>query len=216
MEINKFYGQLPTPITEIQVDCKEMMFYQYLPIKLVEDPQRKIALENRLEIFRPLIEKCCIDFIDKFGLSEYWDNNIYLTAKHLFQLKDTSFNRLGYHSDGFLTDDINYIWSNNHPTIFNQGKFNLTLDDKISMMEMEEQAKVENEMYFPNNTILRLDQYNIHRVMPIQYDCMRTFIKVSFSKDKYDLEGNAHNHLLDYNWEMKKRKIERNIPQSKL
>ena len=73
MEINKFYGQLPTPITEIQVDCKEMMFFQYLPIKLIEDPQRKITLENRLEIFRPLIEKCCIDFIDKFGLSEYWD-----------------------------------------------------------------------------------------------------------------------------------------------
>lgn len=216
MEINKFYGQLPTPIAEIQVDCKEMMFYQYLPIKLVEDPQRKIALENRLEVFRPIIEKCCVDFIDKFGLNEYWENNIYLTAKHLFQLKDTSFNRLGYHSDGFLTNDINYIWSNNHPTIFNQGTFNLTLDDKISMMEMEEQAKVENEMYFPNNTILRLDQYNIHRVMPISYDCMRTFIKVSFSKDKYDLEGNAHNYLLDYNWEMKKRKIERNIPQSNL
>jgi len=30
--MDKFYGQLPTPITEIQVDCKEMMFYQYLPL----------------------------------------------------------------------------------------------------------------------------------------------------------------------------------------
>lgn len=212
--MDKFYGQLPTPITEIQVDCKEMMFYQYLPIKL--SGQIGELYEPRLETFKPIIDIITKDYCDNFGYDTYINTNIYLTAKHMFQLKGTSFNRLGYHSDGFLTDDINYVWSNNHPTIFNHGKFNLTLDDKISMMEMEEQAKVENEMYFLNNTILRLDQYNIHRVMPISYDCMRTFVKVSFSKDKYDLEGNAHNYFLDYDWEMKKRKIERNIPQSKL
>lgn len=43
---------------------------------------------------------------------------------------------------------------------------------------------------------------------------MRAFLKVSFSKDKYDLLGNSHNYLMDYNWEMKARKEDRNIPQS--
>lgn len=82
MQVDKFYGQLPTPITEIQVDCKEMMFYQYLPIKLIQYPQTKVMLEHRLEVFRPLIERCCVDFIDKFGLNEYWGSYVYLTAKH--------------------------------------------------------------------------------------------------------------------------------------
>jgi hypothetical protein len=45
---------------------------------------------------------------------------------------------------------------------------------------------------------------------------MRTFVKVSFSYDKYDLVGNSHNYLLNYAWEMKERKDDRNIPQSKL
>jgi hypothetical protein len=43
---------------------------------------------------------------------------------------------------------------------------------------------------------------------------MRAFLKVSISKDKYDLIGNSHNYLLDYDWQMKERKQERNIPQS--
>ena len=43
--------------------------------------------------------------------------------------------------------------------------------------------------------------------------CFRTFFKLSFSKDKYDLKGNSHNYLFDYNWEMRERKENRNIPQ---
>jgi len=45
---------------------------------------------------------------------------------------------------------------------------------------------------------------------------MRTFVKISFSKDKYDLIGNSHNYEMDYKWDMKERKEERNIPQTAL
>ena len=34
------------------------------------------------------------------------------------------------------------------------------------------------------------------------------------TKDKYDLIGNSHNYLLNYDWKMKQRKEARNIPQS--
>jgi hypothetical protein len=57
---------------------------------------------------------------------------------------------------------------------------------------------------------------NIHKVAPVLVGGMRTFVKVSFSYDKYDLVGNSHNYLLNYAWEMKERKDDRNIPQSKL
>lgn len=209
------YGDLPTRVVELDIECKEMMFYQYLPIKLV-GPTCLPQYEDRLKVFEKLIAVCCGEFIMNFGEKEFLESYIYLTAKHQYQVPHTSFNRLGYHSDGFLTNDINYIWSDKFPTVFNTSDFNLTLDDKISLGEMEQQALKENEETFPDSTILRLNQFNIHRVGENTTGGMRTFVKISFSKDKYDLVGNSHNYLLDYDWEMKERVEDRNIPQTKI
>lgn len=62
-------------------------------------------------------------------------------------------------------------------------------------------------------TLLRLDQFCIHRVALAYMPVVRTFLKVSFSPDRYDLIGNSHNFLINYNWSMRERGIARNIPQ---
>lgn len=206
------YGDLPVVIGEYKVDCKEMMFYQYLPIKLsgIDFWQT----EQRLFCFWEVIGESCDDFIKTFGLDKFKESYIYLTAKYMYQESGCSYNREGYHSDGFMTDDINYIWSDKNPTTFNTSRFNLTLDDSISLIEMDSQADVNNDIKFENNTLLRLNQFNIHKVSFSEESGMRTFIKVSFSKDKYDLIGNSVNYLLDYDWNYKARKIDRNIPQT--
>lgn len=179
------YGDYPVLLDEVILNCEEMLFYQYLPIKL---PEEKHAIyEKRLYSFRPLIDYVINDFKNSFGYEEYINSYVYLTAKKLFQTPNNSFNRSGYHSDDF-----------------------------ISMSEMESQAKKENEVVFPNNKVIRLNQYNIHKVGEITENSLRTFAKLSFSKDKYDLEGNSHNYLIDYKWDLKKRKEARNIPQSNL
>lgn len=206
------YGQLPKQLGIYLVDCKEMMFYQYLPIKFVE--QTTPNAEERLKCFNEIIGVACCDFIGTYGLDRYVSSYVYLTAKHMFQQKHCSYNRPGYHSDGFMTEDINYIWSNRYGTVFNTSEFILTMDDSGSLLEMEQQAMSENEIVYPDNTLLRLNQYNIHKVADIDVPGMRTFIKLSFSKDKYDLIGNSHNYLFDYNWDMKERKDQRNIPQT--
>lgn len=205
------YGSKPKDLGVIEIDCPEMLFYQYLPIKLIG--QTEPIVEERLKCFEPLIGSCCCDFVADYGLSRYMDSFVYLTVKRLYQGKGYSFNRKGYHSDGFLTDDINYLWSNSLPTVFNFGNFDLSLDDDTSMAEMEKQAKKENEFTYPQGSLLRLDQFVIHKVSDEEIEGMRTFVKVSFSKDKYDLTGNAKNYLLDYNWEMRERQNKRNIPQ---
>jgi len=207
------YGELPKVVRSLEIDCKEMMFYQYLPIKL--KGQKVFDIESRLGVFYPFIVHCMSDFKNSFNVQEFIESYIYLTVKRQYQNKQKQFNRTGYHSDGFLTDDINYIWSDSNPTIFNSTDFDLTLDDHISLKEMEDQALLENEVMFPNNSILRLNQYNIHKVNEdYAFEGMRTFAKLSFSRDKYDLEGNSHNYNLDYDWLMKPRKKSRNIPQS--
>lgn len=206
------YGQLPKELGIFEVNATEMMFYQYLPIKMPYETL--VTMEERLNCFGKLIGSICCDFIGEFGLDRYVESYVYLTAKHLYVMPDCSFNRPGWHSDGFMTDDINYIWCDKFPTVFNETYFSLTMDDSISMLEMERQARSANNVTYKENQLLRLNQFNIHKVAPIESGCMRTFLKVSFSKDKYDLIGNSHNYLLDYEWQMKPRGISRNIPQS--
>ncbi len=205
------YGELPKILGEHLVECQEMMFYQYLPIKLAGATEPLV--EDRLKCFSDLIGAVCCDYVGEFGLDDYVESFIYLTAKRAYQGNGCSFNRKGYHSDGFMTDDINYIWYDRSPTIFNKGQFNLTNDDSSSMYEMEEQANPQNEVVYPINSLLRLNQFSIHKVADVTNVGLRTFVKISFSKDKYDLRGNSHNYLLDYQWEMRERKPNRNIPQ---
>lgn len=208
------YGELPTNLGVHEVLCSEMMFYQYLPIKMIGETQP--IYEDRLKCFDKLVGVICCDYIGTYGLDKYVESFVYLTAKHAYQNPGCSYNRPGYHADGFMTEDVNYIWSDKCPTIFNKTKFVLSMDDSGSLVEMEQQAVKENEVTYPVNSLLRLDQYNIHKVADIEVGCMRTFIKISISKDRYDLSGNSHNYLIYYKWEMKERKIERNIPQSVL
>lgn len=205
------YGSKPKNLGKVDISCDEMLFYQYLPIKLKE--QKEPTVEERLRCFEPLIGACCCDFVADFGLSRYIDSYVYLTAKRLYQGKRSSFNRKGYHSDGFMTDDINYLWSDCLSTIFNFTDFDLSMEDEGSLNEMEEQAKKENEFTYLKGSLLRLNQYVIHKVSEEDLEGIRTFVKISFSKDKYDLKGNAKNYLLDYNWEMRERQNKRNIPQ---
>lgn len=206
------YGELPKDLGHYNVDIREMLFYQYLPIKF---PGKMYPIyEQRLKCFDKLVGAICCHFIAEYGLNRYTNSYVYLTAKHLYQLPGCSFNRLGWHSDGFLTEDINYIWSDKSPTIFNYSDFNLTLDDSISLIEMSEQAQLNKNVTYPENRLLRLNQYNIHKVNDSNFEGMRSFLKISFSDTIYDLEGNTHNYELKYVWKMRSREVERNIPQN--
>jgi len=209
------YGIDPKIITEMEISCNEMFFYQYMPIKLAGvatcTPKN---IEKRLHPFTHLIGVSCCDFIGSYGLDRFADSYVYLTAKRLFVSPEYNMNRDGWHSDGFMTDDINYIWSDSVPTVFNFTEFDLSQDDKLSIKEMDEQAEPGKNFTYPNKTLLRLDQFVIHKCGELKKGGVRTFCKLSISKDKYDLEGNTHNYLLDYNWPMRKRGEERNIPQN--
>jgi hypothetical protein len=208
------YGALPKSLGIIEVDCKEMMFYQYLPIKMAGSCH--LIFEERLLIFNSIILKASDDYVSDFGAEVYKETYIYLTAKHLYQSPSNSFNRMGYHSDGFRTYDINYIWSDKNPTVFNTSNFQLSPSDQLSLIEMEQQALAGNEYRFKENELLRLNEFNIHKVADVKESGMRTFLKISFSADKYDLIGNSHNYGLDYSWKMKPRNAERNIPQTQM
>lgn len=205
------YGAEPKVLQQFDIVCKEMMCYQYLPIKLAGATE--LTREPRLAYFDTILGVASCDFIADYGLNRYVNGYVYLTAKHLWQGPNTPFNRPGYHCDGFMTNDVNYVWSNKSSTVFNFSRFQLTQDDEVSTNEMERQAEPRLEYSFPNNALLRLDQFCVHKVREPDHMMLRSFLKISFSPDRYDLVGNAHNYLLDYDWPMRERASVRNIPQ---
>jgi hypothetical protein len=205
------YGALPKPLGIHQADCREFMFYQYLPVKLAG--ATSLAVEPRLKCFENILGVVSCDYVGFRGLDAFVAAHVYMTAKCMVTAPGAPMNRPGWHSDGFLTDDINYIWSDCLSTVFNHSRFELTLDDQASLEEMAEQADPWNDMSHEAGTLLRLDQFCIHRVAQAHMPIVRTFLKVSFSPDRYDLIGNSHNFLIDYNWPMRERGIARNVPQ---
>lgn len=199
------YGQKPAFLGYITAQCPEMMYYHDMPIKLINDG--RVVIEPRLECARQIINRCIEDFVKTYGPEEYNKRYIYLSVKNLYQEPGKSFNRPGYHCDGFMTKDINYVWSDVNPTVLNDGGFKLDMDKDVSLSQMTAQARPENDFDYGNNSLVRLDQYNVHKVAERGIKGLRFFIKVTFSTEKYDLEGNSHNYLLDYNWEMRSRDI---------
>lgn len=207
------YGQLPKVIGYFKPvkPITETFVYQDMPIKLAYD--ESVWWEDRLNYFYCLLDKCFEDFYNYKGWQEEDKSYIYITAKRQYQKLDQGFNRAGWHSDLFKTDGVSYLWMDSQPTVFNCSRFNLSDDEYLSMEEMEQQALPENNVVYPRNSILRLNQYCIHRRGQI-IPGYRTFVKISFSDKRFDLEGNTHNYLLDYDWDMFPRNKDRNVPYS--
>ena len=203
------YNSAPQIIKTIPLQVHEYFSYHYYPIKL--KGQSKTVYEERLKVFEPLIGTICCDFVGKDGLDKFVDSYVYITAKHQYQRENIGFNREGWHTDGFGSDDITYIWSNKQPTIYNKTEFDLSEDDILSMKEMDEQVDPSLNYSLPNNTLVRLDQFVVHKVGEF-LEGNRCFLKIVFSKDIFNLEGNSVNYLLPYIWDYKPRKKERNIP----
>lgn len=212
------YGMLPEDLGLIDINPTEMLFHMYMPVSL--PGSSKIHLPDHLKVFADLIILAKTRDPQRFH-----DEHVYLTAKTLWVSGEFIGNRPGWHSDGFGTDDLNYIWADRAPTVFlhdevfNEGiVFNgYDCNSFYSMCnELGEEADMWDTAWktktFNDKHLLRLDPSVIHR-SPINFEeGMRSFAKVSISKDIYNLKGNATNHLLNTGWVMQERNKERNHP----
>lgn len=205
---NKF-GNPPQDLGFFPVEGGEVFYFLYLPISL--PGQIGYTLPKSLHQFISLIDAVRIDEPDRFEAE-----HVYVTGRRMYVGPEISANRPGWHSDGFGTDDLNYIWYDALPTVFNNGPFvNIPDNDKMSLKEFEKQADETMNYSFGNKCLLRLDPSVIHRVAGNpDRQFIRTFVKISISKHRYDLEHNSINHDLDYSWKQRLRKSDRNSPHS--
>lgn len=217
------YGNLPTDLGLIDIAPKEMMFHMYMPISLPGSD--RVYLPEHLEVFRPLVVMAWQDERERFK-NEY----VYLTAKTLWVSGEYIGNRPGWHSDGFGTNDLNYIWADRAPTEFMYSNYKAehysedqrnacenfySLCDRLESNVLKFGDHHNNPWrikQYADKHLLKLDPSVIHR-SPVDFEAgMRSFAKVSISPDQYNLEGNASNYLLDIDWQTKPRNKERNHP----
>jgi len=204
MKLADYYGDAPLDYGQFNITCPEMMTYLYLPVSM--PGSHEVRRPERLAFCDPILEE-----VMAVLKADYDDtDHVYLTAKRQYVQPGYIGNRPGWHADGFGTDDLNFIWYDRDPTLFCVQKFYLSPCHKKSMEEMEEQVNARNVLTYPCRQLLKLDQSVIHATADPIDEGMRTFIKVSVSKHRYDMEGNSHNYLFDYDWQMYKRDHTRN------
>ena len=203
------YGKGPVLLGQYEIKCNEFMCYVSLPVKM---PQKfGIFLPENLEFIRPVI--CDVSVCHQSTSIDWRKTYIYLTVKSLWVTPESPGNRPGWHVDGYGSDgDLNFIWCDKNPTEFAiQDDLNIPDDDVGSMIAMSKQVRPESIVTYPVRTLIMLDEDVVHRVGPVVETGRRTFVKITLSEHKFNLEGNSHNYLFDYDWSMQPRSNGRNI-----
>lgn len=126
--------------------------------------------------------------------------NCYLTLKHEYVNPGSTGTRPGWHIDGFMSDQKNFIWSDCLPTQVVLGEFDLTLNHDISLTEMEQQSEGKLLANLKPNVLYSLDQEAVHApvINNTGAPILRTFLKLTYTQDKFNCTKNAWNYMLPH------------------
>lgn len=216
--------QPPKTNTKYYIDLNEFMTVQYMPVHF---PKLRLGFcfpENLVQV-RDMTMDATFDFIDnvlaaRLGKNidpeEYFVDNyyVYLTAKCRYVKPEANLNRTGWHIDAFgQPEDANYVWCDAVPTLYVQGDIGEVPKDDVTSLEYFEEVvqEMEHKRVIPN-TLYHFGHNVLHTTAPVLHPCVRQFVKISFSPYPYNLRGNAHNYLFNYNWYMYNRLETRNDP----
>jgi len=144
---------------------------------------------------------------------------VYITIDQKLVLPNKSQRRHGYHSDAFVTGETNdienddivladntYVMADKIPTEFQPGPFpfqeaGIDPEDCAAVLKFfDDQSKGKQPITFPPHALLRMTPYDIHTPGFNDTDeaIKRTFIKIQFSKQRYNLVGNTINPNFNY------------------
>lgn len=204
------YGKLPVYLGHWGLSLREVMYYLYLPIRMRAGPA-DIRMPENLSMFRGVVNYA-INYVEKVYRRSY--EYIYISARKGWATPDNPLNRPGWHCDGFGTNDLNFVWWQGPGTRFAHQAFDgICSDHNRSMRQFDEQVIPESVVSYPAGGLFEINPSVVHSTPIIQPPgCMRQYVKISMSDNRYNLENNSHNYLFDYDWEMHPRDVIRNDP----
>lgn len=108
--------------------------------------------------------------------------------------------------------DRTYLCYDSMPTEFFAGPFTINGDCENVLNNFDIVASTQHPIIYPAYNVLCIDPYDVHRaaINKTSEIIQRTFIKVSFSRIRFNRKLNTHNDLFDYDWAMVERGKERN------
>lgn len=143
--------------------------------------------------------------------------NVYITIDQKRVLPGKTQRRAGYHSDAYVTSettidnpeeektaDNTYVIADALPTWYQPGPFPLDGIDPENCDEVlrhfDKLSEGKPPVTFPPHTLIKMTPYDIHTPATNLTDevITRTFIKIQFSKERYNLIGNTINPNLSY------------------
>src|SRR5690349_4286404 len=130
--ITKF--SLPVVLGNFSLAADEVMYYLYLPVSKPGDNSISLP-DQRLHFLLPLLRTIREDEPELF--KHCW---AYVTVKKMYVGGGVTPNRPGWHCDGFLSDDLNYVWADCVPTVFTSAQFDVAADHVASLTQFDEQA----------------------------------------------------------------------------
>lgn len=201
----RVYGKLPVYLGSFGFDLQEVMYYLYLPIRMGAD----IRMPENLHVCRGLVDACVAYANDLNLIYEY----VYISARKGWATPDNPLNRPGWHCDGFGTDDINFVWWVGPGTRFAHQNFEgIVSDHNRSLTQFDEQVDLNRVHTYPQRGLYAIDPSVVHATPVLATACMRQYVKVSMSNQRYNLENNSHNYLFNYQWPLHSREALRNDP----
>ncbi len=206
-------------------EADRYLLFMDMPIKLAGKGWQ-IPIE--LAQYREVIEKSAR--FERLINPNYPDYNVYLTIDQRPVMPGESQRRTGWHGDSYInietriealhnkimieTDSI-YLVSDCIPTQFCAGPFPFkSLDPNETeqvLHHFETTAKDKEVITYPPYTLVRMGPECIHRVglNLLNTITLRTFLKITFSRQILNREGNGLNPLFDVNWPMYPRSAEK-------
>ena len=197
--------------TEYATESLEFCNIVYMCIKQAGSSEYSIP-DNLKELVHSVI--CDIYTLNPKLYDNDWTKYCYLTIKKMYVQPNSYGNREGFHIDGFLSDQENFIWSDceETPTEVSIGKFELSKSHETSLTEMVIQASYNFTEQLKPLHLYDMNQSIVHRPTKntTSEAVLRTFIKVTYSKELFNCVGNAWNYKLPHIKPAVKRNQSRN------
>lgn len=181
-----------TLILGLPLQQLEFCNFTYLCIK---EPFGDIRIPENLEgVLKPIVKSVME------SSSVLAEDYLYVSVKKSHVAPYTCNMRSGFHVDGFLSNDRNWIYSDSLPTQVAIGQFDVKADHEESLLQFRDQATHKPKEILKPYTLYPLDHECVHApvVNGSGETIVRTFIKVIASTEKFNGYGNAWNYLLPH------------------
>lgn len=222
-------GKMPANLGSLDLPAwREFCFVQDMPILTPESGSLWLRVPHHLQALVPMAMAVRNHLIRSMGERWLKERYMYLTAKHTHVSYGQHQTREGWHTDGFGTDDLAFLWCDSTPTLVLDKPMIVSTNDREALEQMQAEGKRElyamaYDQVIRNNHIRKLDTHRlymlddqvIHTPAVAERSGFRRFAKISVSKYPYDLLGNATNDMLPTNWTPTRlRDVCRNNPEN--